>query len=195
MTCIIGMIDKENSCAWIGGDSLGSDGFTKSIQEPPKVFRNKVFTNVVMGSTNTFRHIDLLKYSKDLFKEVDFYKKTDIDHEYMVMEFVPNIIKIFKEGLPSYDEKARGANFLVGVKDKLFEIQEDYSVLQPARGFCSVGCGEYAAEASLYTTVGMNMPIVKRIEIALTAAESCCCGVQRPFKIINTKDDSEIVIK
>ena len=195
MTCIIGVVDKENGCVWMGGDSLGSNGFTKATQEPPKVFRNKVFTNVVMGSTCTFRHIDLLKYSKDLFKEIDFYKKKDIDHEYMVMEFIPNIMKIFKDGLPSYDEKARGANFLVGAKDKLFEIQEDYSVLQPASGFCSVGSGEYAANASLYTTVGMDIPIEKRIEIALMAAESCCCGVQRPFKIINTKDDNEIVIK
>lgn len=194
MTCIIGMVDKENDCVWMGADSLGSNGFTKTIQEPPKVFKNKIFSNVVMGSTSTFRHIDLLKYSEDLFAEADFYKNTDLSHEYMVTKFVPNIMKLFKEGLPSYDEKERGANFLVGAKNKLFEIQCDYSVLQPQTGFCSVGCGEYAAEASLFTTENMDIPVPERITLALKAAESCCCGVQRPFKIINTKDSTEIII-
>lgn len=195
MTCIIGMVDKENSCVWMGADSLGSNGFTKTVQEPPKVFKNKIFKNVVMGSTSTFRHIDLLKYSEALFEEADFYKNTELGHEYMVTKFVPNIIKLFKEGLPSLDEKERGGNFLVGAKDKLFEIQNDYSVLQPQRGFCSVGCGEYAAESSLYTTEGMDLTIPERIILALKAAESCCCGVQRPFKIINTMNSEEIIIK
>lgn len=194
MTCIIGMLDKENDCVWIGGDSLGSNGFTKVIESQPKIFRNKVFKNVVMGSTSTFRHIDLLKYSKDLFDEIDFYKKTTIDHEYMVTKFIPNIMKLFKDGLPSEDEKERGANFIVGAENKLFEIQCDYSVLEPECGFVSVGCGEYAAHASMFTTEGMDISIPDRIELALKSAESCCCGVQRPFRIINTKDEEVIVI-
>lgn len=195
MTCIIGMIDKKNDCVWMGADSLGSDGFTKAIQSQPKVFRNKVFTNVVMGSTCTFRHIDLLKYSEELFNEADFYKETELDHEYMVTKFIPKVIKLFKDGIPSIEEIERGGNFLVGAKNQLFEIQGDYSVLQPSNGFCAVGCGEYAAEASLFTTEGMRIEIPERIQIALKAAESCCCGVQRPFKIINTKDNEEIVIE
>lgn len=195
MTCIIGMLDKENDCVWIGGDSLGSNGFTKDVQLQPKIFRNKIFKNVVMGSTSTFRHVDLLKYSKDLFDEVDFYKDTELDHEYMVTKFIPNIIKLFKDGIPSEDEKDRGANFIVGAKNKLFEIQEDYSVLEHEVGFTAVGCGEYAANASMFTTIGMDLPAPERIELALNAAESCCCGVQRPFRIMNTKDEEVIVIK
>ena len=195
MTCIIGMLDKKNDCVWIGGDSLGSNGFTKAIEAQPKIFRNKVFKNVVMGSTSTFRHIDLLKYSETLFNEVDFYKDTPLDHEYMVTKFIPNIIKLFKDGLPSEDEKERGANFIVGAKNKLFEIQGDYSVLEPERGFTSVGCGEYAANASMFTTEGMKLSIPDRIKLALQSAESCCCGVQRPFRIMNTKDEEVIVVE
>lgn len=30
MTCIIGFTDKEHGVSWIGGDSLGSNGYTKS---------------------------------------------------------------------------------------------------------------------------------------------------------------------
>lgn len=67
MTCIIGFVDKKNDCVWMGADSLGSNGYTKSVNTQPKVFHHDVFKNVVMGSTTTFRHIDLLKYSENLF--------------------------------------------------------------------------------------------------------------------------------
>lgn len=194
MTCIIGMIDKENDCVWVGGDSLGSNGYTKSVEGQHKVFRNKVFKNVIMGSTSTFRHIDLLKYSDKLFDELDLYKNTKLDHEYMVMKFIPNIITLFKDGIVSSSEINRGANFIVGVGNKLFEVQEDYSVLEPMLGFCSVGCGYAVAMGSMITTENMDIPIPERIELALESAEKYCCGVQRPFVIMNTKDDKIIVI-
>ena len=71
----------KNDCVYIGADSLGSNGYTKSVQSQPKVFRNDTFKDVVMGSTSTFRHIDLLKYSETLFPELDYYKKTEIDRQ------------------------------------------------------------------------------------------------------------------
>ena len=74
MTCIVGFTDKKNNITWIGADSLGSNGYTQDVESNPKVFRNTTLKNVVMGSTSTFRHIDLLKYSKTLFPEIDKYK-------------------------------------------------------------------------------------------------------------------------
>ena len=62
MTCIVGVLDKANDCVWMGADSLGGNGYTKSVLNDPKLFRNENFKNVVMGSTTSFRHIDLLKY-------------------------------------------------------------------------------------------------------------------------------------
>ena len=96
MTCIVGFTDKKNNATWPGADSLGSNGYTQDVESNPKVFRNTTLKNVVMGSTSTFRHIDLLKYSKTLFPEIDKYKipsgETKVNHEYMVTTFVPNII-------------------------------------------------------------------------------------------------------
>jgi len=194
MTCIIGYLDKKNDCVWIGGDSLGSNGYTKAVEQQPKVFRNEIFKNVIMGSTSTFRHIDLLKYTPDLFNEIDFYKNTTLDHKYMVTKFVPKIITLFKNGLVSESEQNRGANFIIGAGNRLFEVQQDYSVLVPELGFCSVGCGEYVAMGSLLTTQNDDIDIPTKIEIALSAAENYCCGVQRPFRIINSKDEKEIII-
>lgn len=120
MTCIIGFVDKKNDCVWMGADSLGSNGYTKSVNTQPKVFHHDVFKNVVMGSTTTFRHIDLLKYSENLFPEVDFYKDKEIDHRYIVKTFIPNLIALFQGNIPSESETNRGANFLLGAKNKLF---------------------------------------------------------------------------
>jgi len=194
LTCIIGYLDAVNDCVWMGGDSLGSNGYTKAVQSQPKIFRNEIFKNVVMGSTSTFRHIDLLKYAEELFAEADFYKGTVLDHKYMVTKFIPNLIKLFEDGIKSEDSKDKGASFIIGAKNKLFEIQGDYSVLEPSDGYTSVGCGESIAMGSLYATKELDIPIPDKIKIALEAAEHIACGVQRPFKIINTKDEKEIIV-
>lgn len=197
MTCIIGFIDKKEKCTWIGCDSLGSNGYTKAVESQAKAFHHNVFKNIVMGSTSTFRHIDLLKYSDTLFPEIDWYKGTDIDHQYMVKTFIPNLITLFQNNIPSEKEDARGGNFILGANDKLFEIQSDYSVLQPSEGYTVVGCGAYAALGSLYATTRYKEDFSpeRHIKTALEAAEHDCCGVQRPFRIINTKDEKEIIIK
>ena len=196
MTCIVGFTDKKNKCIWMGCDSLGSNGHTKSIEGQAKAFHHYLFDNIIMGSTSTFRHIDLLKYSETLFPEIDKYKKTEIDHKYMVKIFIPNLVNLFQGSIYSENTENRGANFLLGVDDKLFEIQEDYSVLQPQDGFSAVGCGGYIAMGSLITTTHYfsNLNPEDHIKFALEAAENASCGVQRPFRIINTKDDKEIII-
>lgn len=167
LTCIIGFTDRENNISWIGGDSLGSDGYIKATEMPSKVFRNETFTNVLIGGTTTFRHLDLLKYSESLFDEIDWYKKANIDHKYMVTKFIPKVIELFKDGIIGEPETKRGGNFIVATPGKIFEVQPDYSVLEPELGICSVGCG----------------------------AEQYCCGVQRPFRILCTDGSDEIVIR
>lgn len=193
MTCIIGFTDKENKVSWIGGDSLGSNGYTKAVENIPKVFRNDTFKNVLIGGTTTFRHLDLLRYSDTLFNEIDLYKGINIDHKYMVTQFIPKIITLFKDGILDVAEKDRGGNFIVAIPGTIFEIQQDYSVLQPELGFCSVGCGESVAMGSLITTKDMNIPIPDKIIKALEAAETYCCGVQRPFHLLCTNGEEKII--
>jgi len=102
MTCIVGFTDKKNNVTWMGGDSLGSNGYSQDLNLAGKVFHNDILTNVVIGGTSTFRHLDLLKYSKNLFPEVDKYKlekkEITIDHKYMVTSFIPNVL-FFKQEL------------------------------------------------------------------------------------------------
>ena len=198
MTCIVGFTDKKNNTTWIGADSLGSNGYTQDVESNPKVFRNTTLKNVVMGSTSTFRHIDLLKYSKTLFPEIDKYKipsgETKVNHEYMVTTFIPNIINLFENGIKEKSDK--GGNFLVGIDGKLYEIQNDYSVLEPLTGYSAVGCGEVTAKGSLYATTKYMKDFTpeQHILTALEAAEKNCCGVQRPFVILNTKNEDIVIV-
>jgi len=186
MTCIVGLVDNVSHCVWVGGDSLETSLCSKSVEHTPKIFRNELFKNVVIGGTTSFRHLDLLRYANDLFPEIDLYRKTSIDHRYMVTVFIPNVIKLFKKGIISEEEQNRGGTFIVGIDNKLFKIQEDYSVLEPESGYCAVGCGEDIALGSLYTTEGLNLAPADRVKIALEAAEKFSSMVQRPFHILNT---------
>ena len=70
MTCIVGFTDKKNNVTWMGGDSLGSDGYSQAVNLAGKVFHNDILNNVVIGGTSTFRHLDLLKYSKNCFQKL-----------------------------------------------------------------------------------------------------------------------------
>ncbi|MBQ0087982.1 MAG: hypothetical protein KBT27_01445 [Prevotellaceae bacterium] len=196
MTCIVGFVDKKTNTTWIGGDSMGSNGYTHSIQDGHKVFHNDTLKNVVMGATGSFRHIDLLEFSTNLFPEIDFYKKPQIDRKYMVNTFIPNVKDLFQSQVVTECDTNRGGLFLVGVDGKLFEIQSDYSVLEPKDGYASVGCGEVAAMGSLYSTTKNCKKFTPKEHIlsALEAAEKCCMGVHRPFVIVNTKtNDIEVI--
>ena len=195
MTCIIGFTDKENKVSWIGADSLGSNGYTKKVETPSKVFRNDTFKNVLIGGTTSFRHLDLLKYSNNLFDEIDLYKNTEINHKFMVTKFIPKVVSLFKEGIITEEETDKGGNFIVATPGKVFEVQNDYSVLEPELGMCVVGCGEEVAMGSLLTTKDLNLSPQEKIIKALEAAEQYCCGVQRPFRILCTDGRDEIIIK
>lgn len=195
MTCIIGYIDKKNKVSWIGGDSLGSNGYTKETQLSSKVFRHDVFKDTLMGGTGTFRHLDLLKYSEELFDKSDWYEKTNRDHKFMVTKFIPQVIKLFNEGIVSENQNNKGGNFILATPERLFEIQNDYSVLEPEFGFCSVGCGEAVAMGSLITTKDMDdLSVPDKIIKALEAAEAYSCGVQRPFRLMCSDGREDIIV-
>ena len=49
MTCIVGFTDKKNNVTWMGGDSLGSDGYSQAVNLAGKVFHNDILNNVVIG--------------------------------------------------------------------------------------------------------------------------------------------------
>lgn len=196
MTCIVGFTDKKTNTTWLGGDSMGSNGYTQSLQEGHKVFHNNTINSIIIGACGSFRQIDLLECDTQLFPEIDAYKKPEIDRKYMITTFIPNVIHLFQSQIITEKDTERGGSFLVGTPNKLFEIQQDYSVLEPTDGYCAIGCGEVAALGSLYATVKTCKMFTPKEHIicALEAAEKNCVGVHRPFVIINTKTNEVEII-
>lgn len=187
MTCIIGLL--SNGVSYMGTDSLGSNGYTGNVYKNRKVFKLDNNKDIMAGYTSSFRMGQLLQYSSNLFDELNLLKN-NIDEKYMVNKFIPNVQKLFEEG--KYKE---GGQFLLSFKDKLYEVQCDFSVLEPKDGFSAVGCGEDFAKSSLETTKNLEMSPIDRISKALECAEKYSIGVRRPFYIINSENDDVVEIK
>lgn len=172
MTCIVACV-KDN-VVHMGADSLGSNGWSKTEALNSKVFIKEGF---LIGCTGTFRHIDLLKYK--LLIANHCYSDQEVD-QYMRTTFIDTIIKLLKD-----NEADKDANFLVGFRGNLYEVQDDYSVLNCPLWGAAIGSGEDPARGSLYTTQNLGLAPATRLNLALEAAETVITTVQRPFILLS----------
>ena len=195
MTCIIGYVDKASSSSsnkpvvWLGGDSCGSGNGSDHIYKNNKVFHYMNNPNIIMGGTTSFRHLDLLETTEGLFD--DFEGLENITRLDIVKYFIPRVQKAFQGNYLRGDDTDRGGNFLLGINDKLFEIQNDYSVLEPDSGIIAVGCGEDTAIVMLdaYNTLTKETPQTKLFR-TLEYVSNYNQGVKPPFTVINTQGQS-----
>jgi ATP-dependent protease HslVU (ClpYQ) peptidase subunit len=193
MTCIVGLIN--NDTVYIGADSLESNGYSKVVRKDKKVFKLKNTHNAVIGFTSSFRMGQLLMYATNLLNTKNEYEN-EINHEYLVTKFIPDIIKLFENG--GYgkvkDGEKQGGFFLLGYKDKLFKIESDYQVAESYYSYDACGSGEDLALGSLTTTEYLkdNISPEERIHIALQCATQFTTGVAPPYYILNTKNNEII---
>lgn len=177
MTCIVGIVDKSKVI--IGADSAGVDsGYNRQIRKDTKVFKVGEF---VIGCTSSFRMIQLLRYSLSL-PEIG---KKDI-YQYMCTDFINSVRECFRNGgyLQKYtDGDEKGGSFLVGHKDRLFNIQDDFQVGENADGIDACGCGSNYALGAMFTHDGKAEDRVKK---ALEAACYFSSGCYPPFVIEKT---------
>lgn len=192
MTCIVGIVHE--GVTYIGGDSLGSDGYSKVIRKDKKVFKMKDTSKGIMGYTSSFRMGQLLMYAGGL---IDSRDEPNINHEYLVTKFIPNVIRLFENcgyGKNTAGEKS-GGEFLLGYGGSLYKIQEDYQVGESQFKYDACGCGEHFAMGSLYSTEGSSLTPTERIHIALKSAAEFSTGVSAPFYIVNTENNEIIELK
>jgi len=144
MTCIVAKIHKGK--VHMAGDRLGSNGFTK--KEFPlikKVFKNGDF---LIGYTTSFRMGQLLKHSwAPPKKSLD-----DTDDTYIFKTVPESILALFESSKFGHKDKTDyiAGNFLFGWRGRLFEMEDDMSVLEH-EDMAAVGSGAYHALASLRT--------------------------------------------
>lgn len=191
MTCIVGLV--ANGKVYMGSDSAGSDGFTYSIRQEPKVFRRAWDRGeMIMGYTTSFRFGQLLEHSLD----APIQPKDMGDHKYMVTLFMNAVRKSLTNGgyTKKKDEVERGGTALIGYHGKLWQMEDDFQIaLSPSIGD-SIGSGLYSAMGALHILSEIEgIPPEKKIKKALSVAEACVTTVKGPFKIISGAEESPIL--
>jgi len=194
LTCIVGLIHE--GVTYIGGDSLGSNSYSKTVRNDKKVFKLKGSDNAVIGYTSSFRMGQLLMYAPNLIDSRD-NKDNLINHEYLVTKFIPSVISIFDAGSYSKlnNSQKSGGEFLLGYKDKLYKIESDFQVGEPFLNYDACGSGEEFALGSLHSTNGTDLSPIQRVEKALRAASEFSTGVSAPYYILNTLDETVVYIE
>ena len=174
MTCIAAVV--ADGRVWMGGDSAGVAGWDLTVRADRKVFRNGPY---VMGFTTSFRMGQLLQYGF----EPPVPSGGGDPLRFMATTFVDAVRTCLKAGgwAAKSNEREEGGTFLVGVRGRLFSIEEDYQVAESAAGFAAVGYGSQVAHGALFATEGRPAP--DRVVLALVAAERFSAGVRRPFAI------------
>lgn len=186
MTCIVGLVDKKR--VWMGVDSLGVAGYSKTSREDMKLFKCAGVENAMISYTTSFRMGQLLMYG-EFFEEIEILKGK-IDHKYMVTKFVPKIQKAFEDGGfgTAVSGEKTGGSFLVAFRGSLFCVASNYQIGVNSIGYAADGCGADLALGSLHATSSLKMPPRERVLMALRAAVEFNAMVAPPFHIANTDD-------
>lgn len=174
MTCIVGL--KHKNTIYMGGDSAGVGGLSLIIRADEKVFNVGQF---LIGYTSSFRMGQLLRYKLNVPKQSA--NKTDM--EYLVTDFIDSIRALFKDNGFGCKDGQSGGTFLLGYKNNLYQIQNDYQVIKSLFDFDAVGCGDDIALGSMYST--QNKKPKERIRMALEASSKFNAGVHAPFLILD----------
>ncbi|EHU8781235.1 hypothetical protein N0S44_000473 [Escherichia coli] len=196
MTCIIAHTDGVTS--FIAGDKMGSDGFTKSIQTEPKVFE-KEFVKIsgddgltrtkdvmTIGFTTSFRMGQLLTYNLNLPDQ----NSNETFLQYLVLKVIPLIRQMFKDewGARDTTQDVGGGQFIILHNHTIYEIQEDFSVLQSKSRVASVGSGTYHAIAAMQAYIDLeketNVQLHERIKSIFKIVSDNVSSVSEEFDVL-----------
>ena len=177
MTCIVGL--RNGGVVHVGGDSAGIAGWEVTVRADPKVFVSGAYA---MGFTSSFRLGQLLQFRLKLPEPPRSPKRL---YPFMVGEFVEAVRECLKTGGVATKEKEaeQGGTFLVGVRGRLFVVESDYQVVEPAAPFAAIGSGAPYALGSLATSRGSP---AARVRQALAVAERFSAGVRAPFRLLTS---------
>ncbi len=145
MTCIVGV--EKNDKVYMAGDIQGTSGNNKLVHTQPKVFK---IGDIVIGYAGSYRFGQIIEaHLSDPF----IPSKNHSIYKWLVKVIVPEIAQILEDnGYYGEDEESdaiTGGNCLIGVRNELWELQEDFSILRSTRGYQSIGSGhEYALAAT-----------------------------------------------
>lgn len=178
MTVIIAYSDKKYNKCYIGGDFGVSFGSFHIETNTPKVFHYNDRFDIVIGCSGSVRMGNLVYTDKDLFPED--MSSSQFDFNYIVKRAAP-ILKSYSDSLCSSDNQWE---LVIAIKDKLYLVQGDCSVLEmrDENNLVTLGCGcetawgamksllymyENADTKGFYFNISISELIDKALKIAL----------------------------
>lgn len=180
MSCVIGLEHKGR--VWIGGDSASVTHTTLQRPKQKKVFRVGAF---LVGSVHSHRGHDIIEHADSMKKLKPPARQLD---SFMRTKFVDELRGCLTEkghATKKDNEEETGTNLLVGIAARLYWIASDYSVVDFADGFTSIGSGSDVALGALAMTKHWKSPR-KRIIRALETVARYNVYVCEPFTVMST---------
>ena len=196
MTVVVGILGKDR--VLMASDSRVSLGhYASSLQDGGKIFKPKGYNDVIVGYAGAFRGAQLIRHN-ELFVRwlkddtTERLKTEEIDMEYLVNDLSGIVGELIYGDYPKSDKHQNPPTviFILGVKNKLYSIHSDYSVIQFREDYIAIGSGRDIASGSLHTTVGEKPEV--RLYKALKASAYHDVGVAGPFFMIDTKTDKVV---
>lgn len=179
MTCIVAV--PSRSGVVMGADSAGVAGLDLQVRADAKVFTRGPF---LMGFTSSFRMGQLLRYRLP----TPLHDPAVEDHEYLATSFVDAVRECLAQGgwRKKSNEQEEGGTFLVGYRGRVYAVESDFQVAEPASGFTACGCGQMVALGALHALRDRHLGANVKVRRALQAAESFSAGVRGPFLIMES---------
>jgi hypothetical protein len=126
---------------YVAGDVQGTGWNHKVVHTTPKVFSK---CGVIFGYTTSYRFGQVLEHN--LQNPVVPHEEDEI-YRWLITVLIPDVRAVLKEN--GYE---KGGNCLIGVKNQLWELQDDFSVLRSVAGYSAVGSGYEYALGSLFSS-------------------------------------------
>lgn len=186
MTCIAAVIGDDGT-VYIGGDSAGiSDDSVISlgIGKETKVWDNG---GILFGASGSFRVSQVLRWGMtippfDLEKEALEYITGPLVDAMRNALLGAGSLTVWEED----STEGIDGGLVLAYGGRVFEVYGDFGVGEMVHGYGATGCGAPIAVGSLATTEGMGLKPLKRIKLALDAAERHSAGVRGPMTILHS---------
>lgn len=182
MTCIVGV--RTDRGVLLGGDTQGSGGWDQRDRRDDKVFILGTNRRVAVGFTSSYRMGQILRFHLNL-PALD----ADVDeYEWAVTKFIPAAREVLKtHGYVKIDNnREESGTFLLAVRDRLFQVQNDLQVAEMVAPFDACGCGSDYALGALHVLDGLKVSPKQKTRMALEAAARWSNGVGSRFTFVET---------
>ena len=182
MTCIIGLSRRDELI--IGGDSaaINPADYGLMIRDDTKVFEKGDF---LIGFTSSFRMGQILRYSWSPPKP----KKKQSDTEYIYTDVIESIRTSLKEkGFTTVEKGVEtGGTFIIGYKNKVYLVDDDFQVGLSKEGRVTCGCGGEVALGAAGMLINQDVDNEFIVRTSLAMATKYNGGVHHPYVILKKR--------